>query len=72
MCLMAPGRVLAISDSTAEVDLDGRRRRVSSLGLPELAVGDWVIVVGGSAFRRLDPADGREIESLLADGKGGQ
>jgi hydrogenase maturation factor len=63
---MAPGRVVAISGSTAEVQIEGRHRTISTLAVPELGVDDWVIVVGGSAFHRLEPADGLRMQELLA------
>jgi hydrogenase assembly chaperone HypC/HupF len=59
MCLTAPARVLAIDAQGATVLLGGRERRASTLVVPEVAVGDWVVVAAGTILERIDqPAAG--------------
>jgi hydrogenase assembly chaperone HypC/HupF len=65
MCITAPGRVIELGDAWATVDLDGRRRRASTLVVPDVAVGDWVIVGAGSILRRLEPAEGRDLAAAI-------
>ena len=55
MCVTYPGRVLEVSDAIALVEIDGRRRRASLLLVPEVAVGDWVIVATGTVLEIVDP-----------------
>ena len=50
MCLTAPARVLALDRGGATVLLGGRERRASTLVVPEVAVGDWVIVAAGTVL----------------------
>ncbi len=55
MCLMAPGRVIAVEGDECKVETGGRVDRVSAFLSSGLRVGDWVLVTGGTVVRRLDP-----------------
>jgi hydrogenase maturation factor len=58
MCQTSIGRVVTVEDGQAVVDLDGGvRRRAISLMVPDLAVGDLVLVGLGTVLGRVDPAD---------------
>ena len=46
MCLSIPGRVAALEDACARVLIGGRERRAETLLVPEVAVGDYVLVAG--------------------------
>jgi hydrogenase maturation factor len=65
MCLTLPGEVVAIDGDAAIVRIDDRLRRASSLPVPDLRVGDRVIVAAGSVMARIDPAESEEIERLV-------
>lgn len=65
MCIEDPGRVVAIDDLGAIVDTAGRRRRASTLLLPDIAVGDWVTVAAGTIVDRLRPEEAAEIQTIL-------
>jgi hydrogenase assembly chaperone HypC/HupF len=55
MCLTAPARVVALDGKGATILLGGHERRASTLVVPEVAVGDWVIVAAGTIVERIDP-----------------
>lgn len=64
MCLMAPLRVLAVESGYCVVEMGGARDRVSTLLVDtEIAVGDWVLVMGGAIMRRLEPDQASAMES---------
>ena len=65
MCVTYPGLVREVDGSTALVEIEGRERRASLVLTPEASVGDWVVVSVGTVLQILDPADAREIISLL-------
>ncbi len=65
MCVTYPGQVLEVSGDGALVEIDGRRRRASLLLVPQVAVGDWVIVATGTVLEILDPQEATEILALL-------
>ena len=65
MCVTYPGQVLEVGDGSALVEIDGRRRRASLLLVPEVAVGDWVIVATGTVLEIVDPEEATQILDLL-------
>jgi len=66
MCITFPGHVLAISEGEATIDVDGRRRRASTLLEPTVEVGDWVLVGAGTVLRRLNPVEAAALTDTLA------
>jgi hydrogenase expression/formation protein HypC len=65
MCVTYPGQVLEVTGDSALVEIEGRRRRASLLLVPEVAVGDWVIVATGTVLEIVDPAEATEILAML-------
>ena len=65
MCVTYPGQVLEVGDGSALVEIDGRRRRASLLLVPDVAVGDWVIVATGTVLEIVDPEEATQILDLL-------
>jgi hydrogenase expression/formation protein HypC len=67
MCLAVPGRVISLDtrDDTAmaEVDFGGVRKDVCLEYLPDVGVGDYVIVHVGFAIQRLDEESALETLS---------
>ncbi len=58
MCLAVPGRVLSLEEKDgtqmAEVDFGGVRKEVCLAYIPDVVVGEYVIVHVGFAIQRLD------------------
>jgi hydrogenase assembly chaperone HypC/HupF len=65
MCIAFPGVVVEVDAFGAVVDTEGRRRRASTLFLPDIAVGDWVAVAAGTIVERLEPDQAAEIQAIL-------
>ena len=61
MCLTMPARVIAVDGAWAEIEVDGIRRRASTLPVPEVKPGDWALVAAGTLVRLLDPELAQEI-----------
>ena len=66
MCLTAPARVLSVEAGSATVEMEGRRRRASTMVTPDVAVGEWVLVGAGSILRRLEPAEALELTRTIS------
>lgn len=68
MCLAVPGQVMMIAGTglhrCGEVNFGGALQQVSFAYLPEVEVGDYVIVHVGFALSRVDEA---EAHQTLAD-----
>lgn len=72
MCLAIPGRVVEIGEENSplrmgRVDFGGIVREVCLAYVPEVQVGDYVIVHTGFAIRRLDEEEARETLRLLRE-----
>jgi len=67
MCLTVPGRVTAIDQLGATVEVGQQVRRATTIFTPDVSVGDWVIVSAGSVLRILDPAEAEMIRATLLD-----
>ncbi len=72
MCLALPARIVALVDAdNAIVDLGGVRKQVSITLVPEVCVGDYVIVHVGYAIGTLDEAEAQATLALFAELTGG-
>jgi hydrogenase expression/formation protein HypC len=64
MCLAVPGRVISIAerDDTlmAQVDFGGLTKEVCLAYIPDITVGEYVVVHVGFAIQRLDEASAQE------------
>lgn len=66
MCIAVPSKIIAINGAMATIDVQGARREVSLMLLPEEAeIGDYVLVHAGFAIQRIDPEAGVETLSLF-------
>lgn len=67
MCIAIPSRIVAINDQMATIDVQGARREVSLMLLPEeAAIDDYVLVHAGFAIQRIDQQAGEETLKLFA------
>ncbi len=68
MCLALPARIVALVDAdNAIVDLGGVRKQVSITLVPEVCVGDYVIVHVGYAIGTLDEAEAQATLALFGE-----
>ena len=69
MCLAIPGQVIALDTETmdAEIDYDGLRRRASARLLPDVQIGDYVLVHAGFIIQRLNEDEGSELAELARE-----
>jgi len=65
VCLTAPARVIGLDEVGATVLLGGRERRASTLVVPEVTVGDWVIVAAGTILERIDPLQAAQLTAAV-------
>jgi hydrogenase expression/formation protein HypC len=68
MCLALPARVVALQAADmAIVDLGGVRKRISIALVPEVQIGDYVIVHVGYAIGMLDIEEAEATLKLFAE-----
>ncbi len=66
MCRTTVGRVLELDGADAIVELDGQRRRASTLLVPDLEPGALVLVGLGTVLGRVSPSDLEALRALEA------
>jgi hydrogenase expression/formation protein HypC len=71
MCLGIPGKVVEIRDDgalrMARVDFGGVRKEACLAYLPEVVIGDYVIVHVGFALQKLDPLEAEKTLALFRE-----
>ena len=72
MCLAVPGRITSISGDdplmrTGKVDFGGILKEVSLAYVPEVKVGDYVIVHVGFALSRVDEDEAKQVFEYLRE-----
>ncbi len=67
MCLAIPMELVVKQDSDGEVELNGVRRRVSLMLLPDAAVGDYLLIHAGYAIGKVDADEARATIELLEE-----
>ena len=66
MCQAIPRRVLELDGDRLLVDHDDRPTWVHGAGLPDLRVGDYVVVYAGQALERMEQAEAEELLAFYA------
>ena len=71
MCLAVPAKVMEIEGSLATVEIRGVQRKASLMLLPDVSVGDYVLVHAGFAMQIVTGDDAAETEALWREMNGG-
>ena len=67
MCLAIPAKIVTIERSMAKVDMMGNERLVSIDLVPEVKIGEYVLVHAGFAIGIIDDESAKETEKLLLE-----
>jgi hydrogenase expression/formation protein HypC len=65
MCLAVPARLVSRDQDQGVVDLNGNRIQVSTILVPEVQPGDWVLVHAGFALQTLEEEDAAQTWRIL-------
>jgi len=65
VCLAVPAKVIAIKGELATVEVGGNTRKINIMLIPEVNVGDFVLIHAGYAMERLDKREAQETLKLL-------
>jgi hydrogenase expression/formation protein HypC len=65
MCLAIPMRLVEIDGAAGVAEVDGVSRQVRLDLLPEVSLGDYVLIHAGLAIARVDPDSAQETLDLL-------
>ena len=67
MCVAVPGRVESVEEQVAVVDVGGATVKVRIDLVPEVQVGEYVLIHAGFAIETIDEAAAQEIRALLEE-----
>ena len=67
MCLAIPAKVVTMDGFIAKVDMMGNERVVSVDLVPEVKIGEFVLVHAGFAISIIDDESAHETEKLLLE-----
>ena len=67
MCLAVPMRLTQREEMAAIAELDGVRREISVMLVPEAQVGDWVLIHAGYAIGTVDEQEAQATLALLRE-----
>lgn len=67
MCLGVPAKVVEIRGNIAIVDYGGYKREVDASLMPDLKVGEYVIVHAGAIITKISEKDALEILKLWSE-----
>ncbi|WP_407307893.1 HypC/HybG/HupF family hydrogenase formation chaperone [Desulfosporosinus sp. SB140] len=67
MCLAIPAKIVSLEGTIAKVDMMGNERIVSVDLVPEVRIGEYVLVHAGFAIGIIDDQSAKETEELLLE-----
>ena len=67
MCLAVPMKVVELNLPLAVVEVEGVRREIRADFLPDLALGEYVLVHAGIAIERVDADEAEETLRLMQE-----
>lgn len=67
MCQIVPRRVLQVGDRRAEVLYDDVPTWIAVLGIPDVRVGEYLVVYAGQALERLPTAEAEEMLAFTTE-----
>lgn len=67
MCLAVPGKVIRLQGERGVASLHGNEVPISTVLVPDVTVGDWVLVHAGFAIQQIDEDDAAETWKILND-----
>lgn len=68
MCIAIPYRVLEVSgNGRVQIEVGSSRHEISTLLVPEVKAGDYVLVYLGSATAKIEEQEAMEVMSLFQE-----
>lgn len=67
MCLAIPVKVVEVKKDRVVVDADGIRKEAGIMLLPDVKIGDYVLLHSGFVIRKIDSEDAKETLELIKE-----
>jgi hydrogenase expression/formation protein HypC len=70
MCVAVPAKIITVSDNIAQMESMGVSKAIDISLVPEVCVGDYVIVHAGFAIQIVDREEAKKILELFESYEG--
>lgn len=67
MCLAVPGKVESVNGDSAEIDFSGLKRKASIQFIPDVKIGDFVLIHAGFAIQKVDKNVAKETIRIFKE-----
>lgn len=67
MCIAIPGKVITINNDNGIVDFKGIKREIYLFFVPEVEIGDFVLVHAGCAIEIIDEEEAKKTVEALKE-----
>ncbi|RLC49730.1 MAG: HypC/HybG/HupF family hydrogenase formation chaperone [Candidatus Cloacimonadota bacterium] len=67
MCLAIPGKLVEKKEEIGIVDLGGVKKEISLSFLPEVKIGDWVLIHTGFALETISEEEAQKTLSIIRE-----
>lgn len=67
MCLAVVGRIVSIKKETAEANIMGVLREISVVLVPDVKVGEYVMIHAGFAINKIDEEEAKKTEEIIRE-----
>ena len=67
MCLAIPGKLIEKKEEIGIVDLGGVKKEISLSFLPEVKIGDWVLIHTGFALETISEEEAQKTLAIIRE-----
>jgi len=67
MCLAVIGRITAMSGETATANIMGVFREISVILVPDVKIGEYVMIHAGFAINKIDEKEAKRTEEIIRE-----
>ncbi|MFA6391642.1 MAG: HypC/HybG/HupF family hydrogenase formation chaperone [Patescibacteria group bacterium] len=67
MCITLPGKILSKIGTIAVVEANGRKMEIKIDAVPGVVKGDWILVYGDLALKKISKKEAEETIKILSD-----
>jgi hydrogenase assembly chaperone HypC/HupF len=67
MCVTLPGEVISKKGTIAIVESNGRKVEIKIDAVPDVEKGDWILVYGDLALKKISKKEAKETIKILSN-----
>jgi len=67
MCLAVVGRIVSLKNEIAEANIMGVLREISVVLVPDVKIGEYVMIHAGFAINKIDEKEAKKTEAIIRE-----